>query len=132
MILNTMTVRDAAALWGLSERRVAVLCKEGRIKGAYKQGYAWMIPADAQKPADNRSARKSSVKKSLPIGISEYRKAVSKYYYIDKTLLIKELIDEGAAVSLFTRPRRYGAKQTSGSTKPHPDPADGRDLGGRQ
>ena len=106
--MNTMTVRDAAALWGLSERRVAVLCKEGRIKGAYKQGYAWMIPADAQKPTDNRSARKSSVKKSLPIGISEYRKAVSKYYYIDKTLLIKELIDEGAAVSLFTRPRRFG------------------------
>jgi len=106
--LNTMTVRDAAALWGLSERRVAVLCKEGRIKGAYKQGYAWMIPADAKKPADNRSSRKSSVKKSLPIGISEYRKAVSKYYYIDKTLLIKELIDEGAAVSLFTRPRRFG------------------------
>ena len=48
------------------------------------------------------------MKKSLPIGISEYRKAVSKYYYIDKTLLIKELIDEGAAVSLFTRPRRFG------------------------
>ena len=93
MILNTMTVRDAAVLWGLSERRVAVLCKEGRIKGAYKQGYAWMIPADAQKPTDNRSSRKSTAKKSLPIGISEYRKAVSKYYYIDKTLLIKELIE---------------------------------------
>lgn len=106
--MNTMTVRDAASIWGLSERRVAILCKEGRIKGAYKQGRSWIIPADANKPADNRSARKSSVKKSLPIGISEYRKAVSKYYYIDKTLLIKELIDEGAAVSLFTRPRRFG------------------------
>ena len=106
--MNTMTVRDAASIWGLSERRVAILCKEGRIKGAYKQGRSWIIPADAKKPADNRSARKSSVKKSLPIGISEYRKAVSKYYYIDKTLLIKELIDEGAAVSLFTRPRRFG------------------------
>ena len=106
--MNTMTVRDAASIWGLSERRVAILCKEGRIKGAYKQGRSWTIPADAKKPADNRSSRKSSVKKSLPIGISEYRKAVSKYYYIDKTLLIKELIDEGAAVSLFTRPRRFG------------------------
>ena len=106
--MNTMTVRDAASIWGLSERRVAILCKEGRIKGAYKQGRSWIIPADAKKPADNRSSRKSSVKKSLPIGISEYRKAVSKYYYIDKTLLIKELIDEGAAVSLFTRPRRFG------------------------
>ena len=106
--MNTMTVRDAASIWGLSERRVAILCKEGRIKGAYKQGRSWIIPADAKKPADNRSARKSSVKKSLPIGISEYRKAVSKYYYIDKTLLIKELIDEGAAVSLVTRPRRFG------------------------
>ena len=47
-------------------------------------------------------------KKALPIGISEFRKAVSKFYYIDKTLFIRDLLDEGAAVSLFTRPRRFG------------------------
>ena len=58
--MKTMTVRDAAALWGLSERRVAISCKEGRIKWANKQSHAWLIPADAQKPAANRSARKSA------------------------------------------------------------------------
>ena len=106
--MNTMSVREAASLWGLSERRVTVLCKEGRIEGAAKNGHAWAIPADAKKPGDNRTGVKSSKKKSLPIGISEFRKAVSKFYYIDKTLLIRDLIDEGAAVSLFTRPRRFG------------------------
>ena len=106
--MGTMNVREAASLWGLSERRVTVLCKEGRIEGAVKKGHAWTIPADARKPGDNRTGSKSSKKKSLPIGISEFRKAVSKFYYIDKTLLIRDLIDEGAAVSLFTRPRRFG------------------------
>lgn len=106
--MKTMSAQEAAKLWGISDRRVAILCKEGRIEGAEKQGGSWVIPADAQKPADNRLAGRSQKKKALPIGISEFRKAVSKFYYIDKTLLIKDLIDEGAAVSLFTRPRRFG------------------------
>ena len=106
--MKTMSAQEAAKLWGISDRRVAILCKEGRIEGAEKQGGSWVIPAGAQKPADNRLAGRSQKKKALPIGISEFRKAVSKFYYIDKTLLIKDLIDEGAAVSLFTRPRRFG------------------------
>ncbi len=57
---------------------------------------------------DARMERCPGRKKALPIGISEFRKAVSKFYYIDKTLLIRDLLDEGAAVSLFTRPRRFG------------------------
>lgn len=44
----------------------------------------------------------------LPIGISDYRLASSEYYYIDKTMLIKEFLDERPMVSLFTRPRRFG------------------------
>lgn len=44
----------------------------------------------------------------LPIGISDYRVASSEYYYIDKTMMIKEFIDERPMVSLFTRPRRFG------------------------
>lgn len=49
-----------------------------------------------------------SGKKPLPIGISDYRMAVSEYYYVDKTLLIKDLLDYHPLVSLFTRPRRFG------------------------
>ncbi len=47
-------------------------------------------------------------KKSLPIGLSDYKKAASDYYYVDKTLLIKDFLDTKPQVSLFTRPRRFG------------------------
>ena len=47
-------------------------------------------------------------KLALPIGISEFRKAVSEYYYVDKTLMIKEFLDTRPQVTLFTRPRRFG------------------------
>lgn len=46
--------------------------------------------------------------KPLPIGISDYVRAQSEYYYVDKTLLIKEFLDKKPLVSLFTRPRRFG------------------------
>jgi len=109
-----MTTKQAASLWGISERRVSILCREGRIEGVSKQGHAWMIPADAEKPADNR-VKSGEYKKNvrpenlpLPIGISDYRLASSEYYYIDKTLMIQDFLDERPMVSLFTRPRRFG------------------------
>ena len=40
--------------------------------------------------------------------ISDYIRAQSEYYYVDKTLLIKEFLDRKSLVSLFTRPRRFG------------------------
>lgn len=109
-----MTVKDAASLWGVSERRVAGLCKNGEIEGAVKIGRSWLIPRDAKKPMDNRVKSGNYMKKReeqklpLPIGISEYALAASEYYYVDKTMLIKDFIDERPKVSLFTRPRRFG------------------------
>ena len=45
----------------------------------------------------------------LPIGIDDFEKIIEKeYYYVDKSLLIKELLDKGGEVNLFTRPRRFG------------------------
>lgn len=111
---DTMFVKDAAKRWNISERRVSTLCREGRISGAKKQGKSWLIPVDAKKPADGR-VKSGRYKKAarpvnlpLPIGISDYRLASSEYYYIDKTMMIKEFIDERPMVSLFTRPRRFG------------------------
>ena len=49
-----------------------------------------------------------NIKLPLPIGISDYRLASSEYYYVDKTMMIKDFIDERPMVSLFTRPRRFG------------------------
>lgn len=51
----------------------------------------------------------NSVKKKLPIGIENFAKLQAEdFYYVDKTMLIKELLDNWAEVNLFTRPRRFG------------------------
>ena len=47
-------------------------------------------------------------RKPLPIGISDYVRAQSEYYYVDKTGMIKEFLDRKPLISLFTRPRRFG------------------------
>lgn len=45
----------------------------------------------------------------LPIGISDFAEMIEKeFYYIDKTLMIRDLLDHKAKVTLFTRPRRFG------------------------
>ena len=48
------TIQEIAKKWGISERRVNVLCSEGRIEGAVKFGNTWAIPEKAEKPADAR------------------------------------------------------------------------------
>lgn len=49
-----MSVKQAAEKWGLSDRRVRILCAEGKIPGAFQEGRGWKIPADAVKPTDGR------------------------------------------------------------------------------
>ena len=112
------TCREKAAEWNISERTVTYFCNNNRIQGAVKEGKSWQIPDDAEKPADKRvkseiagetgRAGASTDKKALPVGISDYVRAQSEYYYVDKTLLIKEFLDKKPLVSLFTRPRRFG------------------------
>lgn len=109
-----MSVKEAAMLWGVTERRITGLCREGKIEGAEKNGKSWLIPANTEKPVDNRiksgAYQKDKVKGKLPlpIGISDYCLASTEYYYVDKTMMIKEFLDERPFVSLFTRPRRFG------------------------
>ena len=55
--MDFMTAKDAAALWGISQRRVAILCSEDRIYGAELVGKMWLIPKSAQKPPDARNSR---------------------------------------------------------------------------
>lgn len=52
-----MTAQQAAEKWGISDRRVRILCSEGKISGAVREGRGWMIPADAKKPEDGRFTR---------------------------------------------------------------------------
>ena len=105
------TCKEKAIEWGISVRAVNELCKSGKVPGAVKVKDAWQIPDDAEKPADRRISSGKYLKekkKPLPVGISDYIRAQSEYYYVDKTLLIRDFLDRKALVSLFTRPRRFG------------------------
>lgn len=56
--MEYLTVKEIAEKWGISGRRVNLLCNEGRIEGAEKKGFMWLIPKDAEKPTDLRYNRK--------------------------------------------------------------------------
>lgn len=112
---NTISVKEAARRWNLTERRVSGLCKNGSIPGAIKNGRSWEIPEIAEKPADSRIKTGIYVQPKnrpknlpIPVGVSDYRLASTEYYYIDKTMMLKDFIDERPMVILFTRPRRFG------------------------
>ena len=55
--MEYMTASQAAKLWNISQRRVQILCAEGRIPGVFKLGDAWAIPASSSKPCDSRIKR---------------------------------------------------------------------------
>ena len=52
--MKYLSTFEAAEKWGISHRRVSILCNEGRIPGAQRAGSRWIIPEDAEKPADAR------------------------------------------------------------------------------
>ena len=56
-----MTVKQASEKWGISDRRIRVLCSEGKNPGAYQEGRGWKIPVDAKKAADGRYKSKESL-----------------------------------------------------------------------
>ncbi len=57
------TASQIAVKWNISQRRVQILCSEGRIPGVFKLGETWAIPADAKKPDDNRLKKVSDDEK---------------------------------------------------------------------
>ena len=62
--MKYIKVSEAAAKWGISARRVRVLCEQGRIAGVERKGNLYMIPEDAERPIDARTYAKTSLKKS--------------------------------------------------------------------
>ncbi len=61
--MEFMTAKEAAEKWGITPRRVQVLCAEGRILGAWRLGNAWAIPINSEKPRDGRTLHKDSIDK---------------------------------------------------------------------
>ncbi len=85
--MEYISARAAADKWGISQRRVAILCSENRIKNASMLGNMWVIPADAEKPEDARATRYSqpsgqTVKPFLKWagGKGQLLKEIEKYY----------------------------------------------------
>lgn len=58
--MKYMTASEVAEKWNISQRRVQILCNQGRIEGIFKLGDVWAIPEDAKKPSDKR--KKDSTK----------------------------------------------------------------------
>ena len=104
-----VSVQEMAQMWNLNERSITRLCRIGKIVGAVKNGRTWRIPSDTPYPfRSGRVMGPGKQKLPLPVGVSDFRIASTEYYYVDKTLMIKEFLDERPMVSLFTRPRRFG------------------------
>ena len=61
--MEWMTVKEIGALWGITARRVTILCVDGKVEGAQRLGNLWVIPKGTAKPIDGRSkiARARSV-----------------------------------------------------------------------
>lgn len=112
--------KELAEKWNVTPRRINQLCADGMLPGSCKEGKFWLIPNDVDKPAALR--KKPSVminhhpdKGTLlpcPVGITSYKEASTDCYYVDKTLLLKDMIDDHSKVYLFTRPRRFGKTLT--------------------
>ena len=63
--MDYLTVNEIEPKWGISGRRIRILCEEGRISGAIKKGNQWLIPFLAEKPEKLKSGRKPDIAKIL-------------------------------------------------------------------
>ena len=84
------TIKEVAELWNLSERRVAILCKEGRIPGAIKQGKSWLIPADARRIQGTWEEVKCEKAKVLTIKSADFKINYDEAHsYVDENFIYK-------------------------------------------
>lgn len=108
--IRYISTKEAAEKLGLSTRRVVGLCNNGKLAGAFQKGRSWKIPEESVyeymglvKPMEENEKILSCA-----VGNTSYIDVVKNSYYVDKTLLIRDLIDDQVPVILFTRPRRFG------------------------
>ena len=117
--MEVMSAREAADRWGISQRRVAVLCSANRIKNAQFLGNMWLIPTNSEKPVDARKTRYNTtdekcVKPFLKWagGKGQLLKEIEKYYPFENSAITKyaEPFVGGGAV-LFDILGKYDLKE---------------------
>lgn len=108
--IRYISTKDAAKILELSTRRVVSLCNQKTFEGALKERRDWKIPEESVysyrgivMPEKGNKGRLS-----YAFGNTPYVDVVKNSYYVDKILLIRDLIDDQVLVILFTRPRRFG------------------------
>ena len=103
---------EAARILNVTSRIIIGLCMSGELEGARQKGNRWQIPeSSVMKLAETRNIKTGMQQETLKpcaVGNSSYIDVSNDCYYVDKTLLVKELIDDHSMVTLFTRPRRFG------------------------
>lgn len=113
--MDLISTKDAAAKWDITQRRVIVLCSEGRIPGAQIVGNSWVIPKRAKKPIDARTKEaKKGVSDVRPFlkwagGKSQLLKEIEKYYPFDADLKITKYAEPfvGGGAVLFDILNKY-------------------------
>lgn len=61
--MKYLSIKQTAERWGISPRRIQILCKDDRIPGAFLVGNSWAIPENAEKPKDQRIRSGRYIKK---------------------------------------------------------------------
>ncbi len=56
--MSFLTTTEMSKVWGISSRRIALLCSQGRVNGATMKGKTWLIPEETKKPIDPRRMQK--------------------------------------------------------------------------
>ena len=105
---NYMTTKEAAKLWKTSEANVRAFCRRKSIADTVNRAGRWFIPADSPRPANLPVL--SDKQSALPVGVGtkDFKTFSSRMYYVDKTLMLRDIIDKETGIFLFTRPRRFG------------------------
>ena len=119
-MINLISTSKAAAILQMTSRRVIGLCHEGKLAGAVQAGRNWKIPETSVREYAEAagivsdSLLENRTENLLPcaVGNTSYIEIASECYYVDKTLLIRDLIDDHNMVTLFARPRRFGKTLT--------------------
>ena len=82
--MDYITTIEMSKIWGISSRRISLLCSQGRVPGAEKKGKTWLIPKDAVKPTDPRKKNRWRIG-----GYNAYGKTRTLVYFKDKICEIK-------------------------------------------